>query len=117
MSARFPVGILGATGTVGQEFIAALAAHPWFEVTWIAASERSAGKAYADATPWRLPSPRPDEFAGMVVRRCTPEDAPALVFSGLDASAAGRWRRRSPRPGTRSSAMPGTTAWRPTFRC
>lgn len=89
MNARLPVGILGATGTVGQEFIAALATHPWFEVAWIAASERSAGKAYADATPWRLPSPRPDEVARMVVRRCTPEDAPALVFSGLDASAAG----------------------------
>ena len=89
MSGRLPVGILGATGTVGQEFIAALATHPWFEVTWIAASERSAGKTYAGATPWRLPSPRPDDVAAMVVQRCMPENAPALVFSGLDASVAG----------------------------
>ncbi len=89
MSERVPVGVLGATGTVGQEFIAGLADHPWFAVAWIGASERSAGKAYADATAWRLSAPRPEFVAGMTVRRCEPGDAPALVFSGLDSSVAG----------------------------
>ena len=90
MSERMPVGVLGATGTVGQEFIAGLADHPWFEVTWIGASERSADKAYADATPWRLPTERPEFVAGMTVERCEPGDGvPKLVFSGLDSSVAG----------------------------
>ena len=53
MSSEIDVGILGATGTVGQEFVAALENHPWFRVTWIAASERSAEKRYADAACWR----------------------------------------------------------------
>ena len=48
------VGVLGATGMVGQQFISRLARHPWFDVTWLAASERSEGKRYADAAPWRL---------------------------------------------------------------
>ena len=89
MSERIDVGILGATGTVGQEFIAELASHPWFKVSWVGASERSAGKRYAEATPWRLPSPRPDDVAAMVVQSCTPATAPRLVFSGLDSSVAG----------------------------
>lgn len=94
MSERMPVGVLGATGTVGQEFIAALADHPWFDVTWIGASERSAGKIYPDATPWRLPTPRPGFVAGMTVERCEPGGGvPRLVFSGLDASVAGAVER------------------------
>ncbi len=89
MPQRLDVGILGATGIVGQEFIAELASHPWFDVTWVAASERSAGRRYSDATPWRLPTPRPDDAADLVVRPCTPDEGPRLVFSGLDASVAG----------------------------
>ena len=89
MTNRIEVGILGATGMVGQEFVAALAAHPWFEVGWLAASERSAGRRYADATPWRLPTPRPAAVADMMVQSCTPAGAPQLVFSGLDAAVAG----------------------------
>ena len=57
------VGILGATGMVGQQFIALLAAHPWFKVTWLGASERSAGKAFRDAAAWRLPSALPEVVA------------------------------------------------------
>ena len=89
MDGKIEVGILGATGTVGQEFVALLADHPWFMVTWIGASERSAGKRYRDATPWRLPAPRPSRVADMVVETVTPGRAPKLVFSGLDASVAG----------------------------
>ena len=89
MSGKIEVGILGATGTVGQEFIAQLRDHPWFTVTWLGASERSAGKTYRDATPWRLPVQRPDRVADLMVERVTPGHAPKLVFSGLDASVAG----------------------------
>lgn len=89
MSGKIEVGILGATGTVGQEFIAQLRNHPWFTVSWLGASERSAGKTYREATPWRLPVQRPDQVADMVVEAVTPGRAPKLVFSGLDASVAG----------------------------
>jgi aspartate-semialdehyde dehydrogenase len=89
MSGKIEVGILGATGTVGQEFIAQLRDHPWFTVTWLGASERSAGKTYRNATPWRLPVQRPDRIADLMVERVTPGQAPKLVFSGLDASVAG----------------------------
>jgi aspartate-semialdehyde dehydrogenase len=83
------VGILGATGMVGQQFIALLANHPWFKVAWLGASERSAGKAYRDAAAWRLPTPLGDEVARMKVDEATPGRAPKLVFSGLDSSVAG----------------------------
>jgi aspartate-semialdehyde dehydrogenase len=83
------VGILGATGQVGQQFVALLAAHPWFKVTWLGASERSAGKAYRDATAWRLAAQLPDEVARLGVDAATPGRAPKLVFSGLDSSVAG----------------------------
>jgi aspartate-semialdehyde dehydrogenase len=83
------VGILGATGMVGQQFIALLAQHPWFTVKWLGASERSAGKAYKDAAAWRLPSTVADDVATMRVDAATPGRAPKLVFSGLDSSVAG----------------------------
>src|SRR5476649_384124 len=83
------VGILGATGMVGQQFIALLATHPWFKVTWLGASERSAGKAFRDAAAWRLPSPLPEDVAGLKVETAAPGNAPKLVFSGLDSSVAG----------------------------
>jgi len=84
-----PVGILGATGMVGQQFIALLANHPWFKVEWLGASERSAGKAFRDAAAWRLPNALPDDIARKVVNTATPGNAPKLVFSGLDSSVAG----------------------------
>jgi len=86
--ATIEVGILGATGAVGQQFIALLANHPWFKVTWLGASQRSEGKAYRDATAWRLSSPLPDDVAGRQVDAATPGRAPKLVFSGLDSSVA-----------------------------
>ena len=83
------VGILGATGMVGQQFIALLADHPWFKVTYLGASERSAGKAFKDAAAWRLPNRLPDDVANRVVEAAAPGTAPKLVFSGLDSSVAG----------------------------
>ena len=89
MSERIDVGILGATGTVGQQFIALLAGHPWFRVAWLAASERSAGKRYGDLA-WRLPSPLPQDVARIEVAPLDAFDkAPSLVFSALDSSVAG----------------------------
>ena len=84
-----PVGILGATGAVGQQFIALLANHPWFTVEWLGASQRSEGKAYRDATAWRLAERLPEAVAGRVVQSAAPGNAPRLVFSGLDATVAG----------------------------
>ena len=84
-----PVGILGATGMVGQQFIALLADHPWFKVAYLGASERSAGKAFKDAAAWRLPNRLPDAVANRVVEAAAPGTAPKLVFSGLDSSVAG----------------------------
>jgi aspartate-semialdehyde dehydrogenase len=84
-----PVGILGATGMVGQQFIACLANHPWFTVEWLGASQRSEGKAYRDAAAWRLPAALDDSVANKVVEQAAPGRAPKLVFSGLDSSVAG----------------------------
>ena len=64
---QIEVGILGATGMVGQQFIALLANHPWFKVAWLGASQRSEGKAYRDAAAWRLPTPAPADVSGLTV--------------------------------------------------
>src|SRR5438046_1915696 len=85
---KIAVGILGATGMVGQRFIQLLEHHPWFEVTWLAASERSAGLAYAEAARWKLNSPLPERIARMKVAPASPEGAPRVIFAALDASAA-----------------------------
>ena len=89
MTTKIPVGILGATGTVGQRFIQLLHEHPWFEVTWLAASDRSAGKLYPEAAKWNLATPIPAKIAAMKVSVATPDGAtPKLVFAALDATAA-----------------------------
>lgn len=86
---KTPVGILGATGMVGQHFIKFLANHPWFEVTWVGASDRSAGKLYKDATQWRLDGVMPAGVANLTVDECKPSTtAPKLMFSATDASVA-----------------------------
>jgi aspartate-semialdehyde dehydrogenase len=86
---KTPVGILGATGMVGQHFIKFLANHPWFEVTWVGASDRSAGKLYKDATQWRLDGVMPENVANLTVDECKPSTtAPKLMFSATDASVA-----------------------------
>jgi aspartate-semialdehyde dehydrogenase len=83
------VAVLGATGAVGQSFIRLLVNHPWFELTELAASERSAGKRYADAAKWIGADPMPDQVANMMVEPCDPARVSAdIVFSALDAAAA-----------------------------
>ena len=86
---KLEVGILGATGMVGQRFISLLEHHPWFEVKWLAASERSAGKTYGEACNWRLRDPLPRAAAELPVHECEPGKAPQLVFSSLDSKVAG----------------------------
>ena len=83
------VGVLGATGVVGQQFVSRLARHPWFRCTWLAASERSEGKTYKSVAPWRLSTPIPGDSAERIVDGCVPGRGPKIVFSGLDASVAG----------------------------
>jgi aspartate-semialdehyde dehydrogenase len=83
------VGVLGATGIVGQQLVARLSRHPWFHPSWLAASERSEGRAYGAIAPWRLAVPIPEELRGVTVESCTPGRGPRVVFSALDASVAG----------------------------
>src|SRR5438552_3282793 len=83
------VGILGATGMVGQQFIALLATHPWFRVAWLGASQRSEGKSYRDAAAWRLPTTLDEAISRMLVDAATPGRAPKLVLFGIDGSAGG----------------------------
>lgn len=88
MARKIPVGILGATGVVGQRFIQMLEAHPWFEVSWLAASERSAGLLYEQAARWRLHTPLPTPIARMKISPATPNGAPRLIFAALDSAIA-----------------------------
>jgi aspartate-semialdehyde dehydrogenase len=83
------VGVLGATGVVGQQFVSRLSGHPWFRCTWLAASERSAGKSYKSVAPWKLTTPIPGGSADRLVEACVPGKGPRVVFSGLDSSVAG----------------------------
>lgn len=86
---KYRVGVLGATGAVGQQFIRLLEGHPWFEVTAVAASERSAGKPYHEAARWVLSTPIPEAVANLTVQRAAPDLDCDFVFSGLDAGVAG----------------------------
>jgi aspartate-semialdehyde dehydrogenase len=86
---RLPVAILGATGSVGQRFVQLLEDHPWFRIHEVVASERSAGKAYAEAADWKLDTPIPAEVGDLAVKPLDAELESALVFSSLDASVAG----------------------------
>ena len=85
---RQKIGILGATGMVGQRFIQLLENHPWFEVAWLAASDRSSGKPYGEAVRWKLDTPLPARIAAMPVSPATPEGAPKVIFAALDADIA-----------------------------
>ena len=90
--ARIPVGILGATGMVGQRMVSLLADHALFDVVALAASERSAGRPYADAARWLLPGDCPDALARAAVLPCDPlalSQRCRLVLSALDSSVAG----------------------------
>ena len=88
MQTRIEVGILGATGMVGQHFIKFLQGNPWFDLKWLGASDRSAGKKYKDAMTWHLAGGTPGTVAGLTVDECKPGAAPRLLFSAMDAGVA-----------------------------
>lgn len=88
MQTKHPIGILGTTGMVGQRFIQLLENHPWFEIVWLAASDRSSGKTYGEASKWRLDTPLPERIARMIVSPADPDRAPKIVFAALDAAIA-----------------------------
>ena len=89
MQQRLRVGILGATGAVGQKFVELLNGHPWFEITTLVASERSAGKKYADAANWMAETPLPADIAVKEVQLLSADLDVDFVFSGLDSAVAG----------------------------
>jgi aspartate-semialdehyde dehydrogenase len=107
---RLRAAILGATGAVGQRFVSLLAAHPWFEVGALLASERSAGRPYREAVRWLEPHPIPAEVAELPV--LGPEATPDcdLAFSGLDSAAAVTIEPRLARAGLPVVSNAG--AWR-----
>ena len=92
MNEKLRVGILGGTGMVGQRFISLLEDHPWFEVTTIAASPRSAGKTYEEAVGgrWKMKTPMPEKVKGIVVMNVNEVEKVAaevdFVFSAVDMS-------------------------------
>jgi aspartate-semialdehyde dehydrogenase len=85
---KIKVGVLGATGAVGQRFIQMLQGHPWFELTALCASERSAGKRYVDACNWTLRGDMPHHLRDVILRPCEPGVDCRIVFSALPASSA-----------------------------
>src|SRR5580765_5738895 len=97
ITGRIPVGVLGATGAVGQRMVSLLADHPWFDLVELAASERSAGKIYQEAVTWRLASPLPASAASLLVRGIAANDGAfkaQILFSALDAEVAGEAEER-----------------------
>ena len=98
-SKRWRAGVLGATGMVGQRIVKLLSEHPWFELTAVAASERSTGKTYAQATRWHLEGPVPERARGLVVKDLDPSLDCDFVFSALDSSVAGEAEEQFARAG------------------
>lgn len=86
---KWRAGVLGATGLVGQRLVKLLATHPWFELTEVAASERSSGKSYSEAVRWHLDGPIPEAARSLVVKSLDPSLDCDFVFSALDSSVAG----------------------------
>ena len=86
---KWRAGVLGATGIVGQRLVKLLSDHPWFELSEVAASERSSGRTYAEAVRWHLETPIPAETRNLVVKGVEPTLNCDFVFSALDSSVAG----------------------------
>ena len=119
MQTKHKIGILGATGMVGQRFIQLLENHPWFQVTWLAASDRSSGKPYGEAVRWKLDTPMPASIAAMPVSPATPEGPDAfqrLFLRHWTPTSRARWNRNLPLPVVRSSRTPVHFACRPMCR-
>jgi aspartate-semialdehyde dehydrogenase len=110
MSKKLAVGILGATGMVGQRFIQLLENHPWFEVAWLAASDRSADKPYREAVKWRMKTPLPAKVAELKVSPAGAKGAPKIIFAALDADIARDLEPQFAEAG--SAVISNSSAWR-----
>lgn len=99
MSKKYRVSILGATGTVGQRFVQLLENHPQFEIAALAASDRSVGKTYLQATPWKLATPMPESVKEITVSPIEPPLECDLVFSSLPSSVARETEEKFARAG------------------
>ncbi len=86
---KIPVGILGATGSVGQKFVQLLTNHPWFEIAAFAASGGSAGRSYSEAVNWFQSSSLDKSIGSMMVSECSPSFPCEIIFSALDSNIAG----------------------------
>ncbi|MGQ9834060.1 MAG: aspartate-semialdehyde dehydrogenase [Candidatus Villigracilaceae bacterium] len=108
---KIPVAVLGATGSVGQRFVSLLDGHPWFEVVALAASDRSAGRPYAQACRWVLSDPMPAWAREMTVLPPTPEAVQArIVFSALHSEQAQGIEPEFARAG--AAVCSNASAWR-----
>jgi aspartate-semialdehyde dehydrogenase len=96
---KWRAGVLGATGMVGQRLVKLLSEHPWFELTAVAASERSTGRCYAEAARWHLEGPVPEQARELVVKDLEPNLDCDFVFSALDSSVAGEAEEQFARAG------------------
>ena len=114
---KIRVGVLGATGAVGQRFVQMLQGHPWFELSVLCASPRNAGKRYADACNWLLRGDMPAHLHDIILQEMTPRIDCQLVFSALPSDLRARSKLRWPRPATSCAAMPAPTAMSRTCRC
>ncbi len=94
MRKRVAVGILGATGSVGQRLVALLTKHPWFTITALAASEKNSGKSYREAVDWRMSEPLNSDVGSLIMQKAEPGLACDLVFSALDGQIAGEIEER-----------------------
>src|ERR1700735_445105 len=88
MKTRHKIGILGATGVIGQRFIQLLEEHPGFEIACLPASDKASGKTYGEAARWKLETPLPSRIADMMVSPAAPEGAPGVIFAALDTDIA-----------------------------
>jgi aspartate-semialdehyde dehydrogenase len=88
MSNKIPIGILAATGSVGQRFIMHLVDHPWFEIVALTGSERTAGRPYREGVNWLLDGDPPAQVADMIVQPTVPNLEPKVLFSALPTGDA-----------------------------
>jgi aspartate-semialdehyde dehydrogenase len=91
MSKKIPVGVLAATGAVGQRFVQLLADHPWFEVVAVTGSQRTAGRPYGESANWVLPGNPPANIAALTVGETKPDLDVPVVFSALPSAKAREW--------------------------
>jgi len=107
------VAVLGATGMMGQKFVQLLSHHSWFEVSGVAASDKSVGKTYASSIGSGIEASLPDGLGGLVLSEPNPRalNDPDIAFSALLLKSPGRWRQSLLKPGCQCSPTHHRTEW------